>query len=378
MIFMKRKISRLLIQLFIITGTTSTAAQTGNSLEVKLGGAFRFNWLYTDWNQANKDQRSAIVYDMARLNMRASYGKIEAAAEYRMYAESAGGGILKYGWIGYNPDHRNQFRFGMTTVPFGILPYQSNNFFCNINYYIGLEDDDDYGITYRYTGEKILFNAAFFKNSDLLDGEGLPTNLRRFSYDITGHTKETNTAALRFVYKGGNKCKYEIGASGLIGQAYNIDSHNTDIRYAYAGHVVLDWDKFNFKGQYTAYDYTNEESKVTGYMTMGAFSAPYYVCDKGRTYSACLAYIVPLKNDIVDRITLFNDYSYLEKLHNGFNDSQQNVLGCTLSAGPVLVYLEWVYAKNQAWIGPAFDNSFADGPDNKWHSRLNVNIGFYF
>ena len=375
---MKRNLNRIFILLFLITGVIGAKAQTDNTLNVKLGGAFRFNWQYTDWNQASKDQRSAIFYDVTRLNMKASYGNIEGAAEYRLYPESAGGGMLKYGWIAYNLNDKNQIRFGMTSVPLGILPYQSNNFFCNLNYFIGLEDDDDVGITYQYTGERIQVNAAFFKNSDLLDGEGAPTNTRRFSYDITGKTKETNTAVLRFVYKGGNEFKYEIGASGYVGQAYNIDSHIMNLRYAYAGHAVFDWNRFNFKGQYTEYNYSNEESKNTGYIKMGAFGLPYSVCDRGRTYSACLAYSVPIKSNTIDGINLYNDYSYLEKLHDGFNDSQQNVLGACLSAGPVIMYLEWVYAKNHSWIGPEFNNSFAEGPDNGWHSRVNLNVGFYF
>ena len=35
---------------------------------------------------------------------------------------------------------------GLTTVPFGILPYTGNNYFFNLNYYAGLEDDADMGI----------------------------------------------------------------------------------------------------------------------------------------------------------------------------------------------------------------------------------------
>ena len=84
---MGRNLNRLLTLLFIIAGSLGAAAQTGNTLDVKLGGAFRFNWQYIDWNQASKDQRSAIFYDVTRLNMKASYGKIEGAAEYRLYPE---------------------------------------------------------------------------------------------------------------------------------------------------------------------------------------------------------------------------------------------------------------------------------------------------
>lgn len=375
---MKDTFKYILLFTISLVFTVSVSAQTTNSLKVKLGGAFRFNWRYADWNDANKKQGSSILYDMARLNLKASYGKIEAAGEYRFYAESCGGGMLKYGWIGYNPNSRNQIRFGLTTVPFGILPYQSNSYFFNINYYIGLEDDDDLGITYQYLTDHLQLNVAYFKNSDLLDSEGSPTNARRYSYDIAGKTKETNTVAARIAYKGGDELKFEVGASGYVGQGYNIDSQKSDARYAYAGHVVLDYNRFNFKGQYTEYDYSNEESKNTGCVTMGAFNAPYLVCDRGNTISGCLAYSIPIKSKIIDGITVYNDYSYLHKKHDGFNDSQQNDLGCSLSAGPVFVYLDWIYAKNQSWIGPDWNNAFAEGLDNKWHSRVNLNVGIYF
>lgn len=362
----------------ILCLTDGVSAQTKNSLKVKFGGAFRFNWRYQDWNDANKKQGSAIQYDMARINMGATYGKIQAAAEYRFYAQSSGGGMLKYGWIGYNINDKNQVRFGLTTVPFGILPYQSNSYFFNINYYIGLEDDDDVGITYQYAGDHLQLNAGFFKNSDLLDGEGSPTNAKRYSYDLAGRTKETNTGALRVAYKGGDDLKYEIGASGWLGQAYNIDSKTFDTRYALAGHAVLNWKRWNLKTQATHYDYSCEESKNTGYVTMAAFDAPYNVADKGQTYSACLAYTIPIKKGVIDAITIYNDYSYMHKKHEGFNDSQENDLGCSVSAGPVFIYADIVSAKNHSWIGPEWSDSFSGGLDNKWHTRVNLNVGIYF
>lgn len=361
-----------------LEGTTLKAQMGKDTLKVKFGGAFRFNWRYQDWNDANKKQGSAILYDMARINMGVTYGKIQAAAEYRFYAQSCGGGILKNGWIGYNFNEKNQVRFGLTTVPFGILPYQSNSYFFNINYYIGLEDDDDTGITYQYSGKHWQVNAGFFKNSDLLDGEGSPTSAKRYSVDIAGRTKEVNTGALRLAYKGGDDFKYEIGASGWVGQAYNIDSQKSDVRYALAGHAVLGWKNWNLKTQFTHYDYSCEESKETGYVTMASFDAPYHVADKGQTYSACLAYTLPINKGVFDAVTFYNDYSYLHKQNSGFNDSKQNDLGCSLAAGPVFIYLDWIYAKNQAWIGPEWNDSFAAGTDNKWHSRVNLNVGIYF
>lgn len=356
----------------------SALAYGSDSLRVKLGGAYRFNWRYNDWSEANKKQGGAIVYDMARLNMSASYGRLKTSAEFRYYAESSGGGILKNGWIGYDIDSKNRVRFGLTSVPYGILPFQSNSYFLNINYYIGLEDDDDLGIAYQYLGEHVQLDAAFFKNSDLLDGEGEESSAKRYSYDLGGRTKEINTGVVRIAYKGGDVFRYEVGISGYIGQAYNIDSGEKDARYSYAGHAVFDWKRWNIKTQITRYNYSCSESKSTGYVTMTAFNAPYFVCDKGNTVSFCLAYSIPVLGNILDGIKVYNDYSHLFKAHEGYNDSQQNILGCCLSAGPMIIYFDWVFARNHSWIGPDWNGAFAQGADNKWHSRINLNVGIYF
>jgi hypothetical protein len=367
----------LLVSAFLII-SISLQAQNGEKPQLTMGGAFRFNCRYNDWNEANRKQRGSMQYDMFRINADAIYKKIQAHAEYRFYSKSNGGGMLKSGWIGYNFDEKNQLRFGQTTVPFGILPYQSNSYFFNINYYIGLEDDDDMGISYQHSSKQWQMNIAFFKNSDLLNSEASEISASRYSYDIGGRSKEINTVVGRVAYKGGKGLKYEFGASGFLGQTYNIDSKKNDGRYAYAAHAILDWNRWNLKTQFTLYDYSNEESRKTNSVTMVAFDAPYKVADKGKTYSACLSYTIHFKNKFVESIKIYNDYSYLNKSNHKFNDSQQNVFGCSVSAGPILVYADIVTAKNQSWINPEWDNSFADGANDKWHTRLNLNVGYYF
>ena len=68
----------------------------------------------------------------------------------------------------------------------------------------------------------------------------------------------------------------------------------------------------------------------------------------------------------------------MHKAKKGFNDSYMNVVGCSVSTGPVYIYADVVAAKNQPWISPDWENSFATGADNKWHTRLNLNVGYYF
>lgn len=375
---MKYNIKRFIIILLGGLFVNSVCAQEREKPTLKLGGCLRFNYRYNDWNPDSRNQGGSFLYDVFRLNVDGAYRKLLFHAEYRFYSESSGGGMLKSGWIGYKFNDKNQLRFGQTTVPFGIQPYQSNSYFFNINYYIGLEDDDDFGISYQYVTKHWQFNAAFFKNSDLLNGEGSVVSGRRYSYDLAGRSKETNTLSGRVAYKGESDVKYEVGISGFVGNSYNIDSRNNDKRLAYAMHIVLDWKNWNLKTQVTYFDYGCEESKEDGYVSMVAFNAPYQVADKGQTYSACLSYTVPFVNKLVDNIKFYNDYSYMHKAKKGFNDSYMNVVGCSVSTGPVYIYADVVAAKNQPWISPDWENSFATGADNKWHTRLNLNVGYYF
>lgn len=354
------------------------SAQEQGKPILKLGGGLRFNYRYNDWSPDNRNQGGSLQYDMFRLNVDGAYKKLQFHAEYRFYSESNGGGMLKSGWIGYNFNDKNQLRFGQTTVPFGILPYQSNSYFFNINYYIGLEDDDDFGLSYQYGDKHWQFNVAFFKNADLLNGENSTVSGRRYSYDLAGRSKEINTISGRIGYKNGLDFKYEVGVSGFIGDSYNIDSKNNDKRFASAVHVVLDWRNWSLKTQVTYFDYGCEESKENGYVSMVAFDAPYQVVDKGQTYSVCLSYTIPIINKLIENVKFYNDYSYMHKSKEGFKDSYMNVAGCSVSAGRVCIYADVAAAKNQPWISPDWEGSFAVGSDNKWHTRLNLNVGYYF
>ena len=111
---------------------------------------------------------------------------------------------------------------------------------------------------------------------------------------------------------------------------------------------------------------------------MAAFGAPYRVASRADIYTAALSYTLPVGKAFLDRISFYNDFSLLHKRTKGFRDSYQNVTGCSLSAGPILAYIDYAVGKNHAWLGPEWDNAFAAGPNNGWHARFNINVGYYF
>ena len=76
--------------------------------------------------------------------------------EYRYYRDKHADGhdyfVLHDAWIGARISEY-QLQAGVTKVPFGILPYASHNWFFQLGYYVGLEDDCDLGVKYLWASD---------------------------------------------------------------------------------------------------------------------------------------------------------------------------------------------------------------------------------
>ena len=167
---MRYKESLLLPFFGAIIAVSPLAAQEKTML--KIGGALRFNYNYSDWKPENRKRGGEFDFDVFRLNVNASYKKFDLAVDYRFYPASSGSGMLREGWIGYSFNKSHRLQMGLTTVPFGILPYTGNNYFFNLNYYAGLEDDADMGIKYLFRKDRWELSLAYFQNTDLFGSGG--------------------------------------------------------------------------------------------------------------------------------------------------------------------------------------------------------------
>ncbi len=385
-----KKIFLVSVSLFVVSNVILMA---DDAPKVNVGGALRFNYNYSDWIQQSKNNLGQFGYDVFRLNANASYKKLVLNAEYRFYATTSGGAMLKHGWIAYNFNPEHQLQVGLNTVPFGILPYNSNNWFFNINYYIGLEDDADMGLKYSFRNKNWDLDAAFYKNSDVLafhSDAGISAS--RYGYDIAGRNKEINQGNLRIAYKLDGFTKHEFGASGQLGGVYNIDTEETALRTAFAFHYVFNLGNLNLKTQYTYYDigHRNAATVQSGgiaipnpdanadWIEMAAYGANYNVARQAQTYTVGLAYKLPIQGEIIDAITIYNDWGMIDKRKASYVNSYQNVTGIMLSMGPIYAYLDYAMGKNHAWLGNEWTNAFATGGNNAWSARTNLNIGYYF
>ncbi|MGL5262027.1 MAG: hypothetical protein ACRC9P_06555 [Bacteroides sp.] len=378
---------RLFFAFLFLCFFISQAVSAQSDLKFDLGGALRFNYNFSDWKKDSKKKGGDFGFDVFRLNLKGSYRSIIFDAEYRFYASSSGGNMLKHGWFGYQFNDKHQIQLGLTQVPFGILPVSSNNFFFNINYYLGLEDDYDMGVKYILQESKWQVHAAFFKNADVLDfGNKTEMSPDRYAYDVAGKNKEVNHGNLQVNYNWGTSAVQQIGVSGMLGGLYNMDTEKVGLRKALALHYTLTYRNWDLKTQFTTYsmnpkngDDKNGNPLSRDVVRLGAYGATYSVASKADTYQVSLAYTLPVHKGILDDIRIYNDFSMMHKRIDGFKDSYQNVSGVMLTTGPIFTYIDYALGKNHAWFGNAWDDSFAQGdPENKWNGRFNINIGYYF
>lgn len=358
-----------------------TQAQERELPKFRLGGALRFNYNFCDWKPGHRDRGGDFGFDVLYFKLSGSYRNILLSADYRFYSKDFGGPMLKYGWIGYQFNDRNQIQLGLTGVPFGIQPIASHNFFLQIAYYIGLEDDSDMGIKYLYQSDHWDFTFAFFKNADeLLFGSDNETTDDRYGYDVAGRNKEINQFNGQAFYKFGESTRQRLGGSAEFGQLYNLDTRDNGTHYALALHYELATERISLKAQLTTYAMypKNADGEDDEVLSMTAYGAPYLVAAKANVYMLGAGYTIPVNRKFLKKVQVYNDFGWLDKRNNDYKDSFQNVTGCMLDGGPVCIYVDYALGKNHGWLGPDFNGFGPGGKSDSWHARFNVNVGYYF
>ncbi len=360
--------------------------------EVSIGGALRYNYNYSSWKEGHQKRGGDFGLDVFRLNAKANYKKLSLDAEYRLYSTDFGGGMLKHGYVGYELNENSNLQLGLTQVPFGILPYNSNSFFFSMNYYVGLEDDYDMGIKYSYRKNNWELDLGFFKNAEELRfGSNTDTDPSRYSYDvgsiaIDGETvlrnKEVNQLNGRVGYNwGSDVVSHHAGTSVQYGGLYNLDTEEMGNHYAFEGHYKLSANRFGLKAGVAYYKYNPENplEQSKDLIAFVAYGASYLVAAEAYTYTAGASYTLPVDWDHISSFTFYNDFGMLDKSNSSFEDAFMNVTGVMVTAGPIYTYIDYAMGKNQPWLSPEWTNGLGAGnPDAEWEARFNINIGYYF
>lgn len=357
--------------------------------ELKIGGAVRFNYNLSSWKEGQQKRGGDFGYDVFRINAIAKYKGVKLNTEYRLYSEGFGGGMLKQGWLGYDFTPENNLQIGLTQVPFGITQYNSHNWFFSINYYVGLEDDHDMGLKYSHCDEKWDYALAFFKNAEEMGfGSNSDVSNSRYSYDVgsssdgLNRNKELNQFNGQLIRKfSTGSVNHKLGVSAEYGGIYNLDTENTGNHYSLAAHYELVAGKFDLKAQVSNYKYNTENPTGVSneVIAMTAYGAPYMVASEGATYTIGAAYSVPVSWGPISSLQFYNDFGFLDKQVDSFEDSFMNVTGVLISAGNVYTYIDAAYGKDQPWLGPVWGDALSMGTvGSDWEMRFNINIGYYF
>lgn len=370
-------------------------AQAEQEPLLTFGGALRFNFMHRNWERGRFDVRQPgrLEFDTFRLNAIGSYGRLGFSAEYRFYA---GYHMIHHGYVGYAFRDDLDVYVGVHQVPFGPLPYASHNWFFQLPYYVGLEDDYDAGIKLIYTPGPWDIQLAYYVNDEgSYTGNSIAS--ARYSYDVVPTTvaelgyagleedrynREINQFNGRLGYTATphERMSLEVGISGQWGQLFNDATDRFGSHWATGAHLDATIGRWNLKSSAIRYEMhpANPEGVDNRFVVMGAYDAPYMVTSSANLFLAGLAYTIPIERGPINSVQFYNNYTYMQKEEASFLDTQQNVLGALIAAGPLFIYVDLASGINHPWLGPDYGRALAAGSTDEWHSRFNINIGYYF
>ena len=373
---------------------------------LKFDGAVRMWVEALSWN----DQRKGTPeFDTARLGFKYDDGRFLAAGRERYYyytrrqTGAAKGASMLFNeslWAGYRFADKSELHAGQERMPFGLLPYASNNFFESMAWYAGYEDTYALGLQYLHKTGALSMNLGFFPSDGrhLLawtdsNGELDGLDSVRFSNHLMKSygRAEKNTVVGRLAYAipvaGG---KTEIGASVLAGRlAATNPALAGGNRRAGALHFTGEFGKFGLQLETIAYrnDFRGNGSIAGDWygacdgdcVVIGAFGFSNRMAARGHIDIANVSYKIPGSLGPFSGFVVYNDWSRLRKSAAGYAGSDQNVTGVSFSSGGWFMMVDVANATNQPYLSPGFGNALAAGRTTRASGhRFNANIGYYF
>jgi hypothetical protein len=311
--------TKLIIAALLIISQTINAQHRPMDIipkEEKLGVTAMGKYMYKDWDKGSSTKFGEFQFDHFRIWARTDIGeKFFASVQYRFYE---GWRTPQHLFFGFKFDN-NTIKVGQTWVPFGI-GWQTFDDWGNIVYYVGLQDDYDYGATWTYELNQFSFDFGFFKNQQLSS-----SNRGRYDPDIFSGSigsddtiplqkanSETNQFNFRVVYSLPVKTfNLNFGASVLYGQIYNSDVNDCGTRLAYEIHSEFQYKVFHLNLQGTFYDYDQKLPDGStqddyNFINVASWNFAYEIPRKARIISSSASVDI-----IGDKLGGYVNYSYL-------------------------------------------------------------------
>jgi hypothetical protein len=366
-----------------------------SKLQVAFAGGFALSAAFVDWRRptASGARDGDLRFSVLRIGARASYDAFKLEFEYRIYPFTQ---FLRNAVLAYHVNDRLSFDVGVSRVPFGLLPFASNSWFFGLPYYMGLEDDADFGLRAHWLPGNWDLWLTFYKNSE---GSYLGKSLdsARFSYDavqarqeeLAGsgisaarNDRETNTGAARVAYTfHQGKFAAELGASARLGQLEDLVTDQRSVYWSVAPHARITYGLTELGLEGIAYRYKphagpDDDERL---VAMGAFDAPYAMARRGYVLVANIAQGFEIAWGPLERLVVYFDTGQLWKSSDAFKTTRQLVVGSYVLAGPIHMSVDAAFGQHHPWIGPDYGAALGAGGDSaRWHHWINVNLGFAY
>ncbi|MHC9010508.1 hypothetical protein ACYX79_02560 [Stenotrophomonas rhizophila] len=357
---------------FALIATLSSAAHAAESTSttephVDIGGAVRFNYGWLDYGPTSRLQ-----LELLRADIDAGAGPLFLSAQYRWYD---GFDAVHHAYLGWNASEDTVVQAGIQQVPFGLLPFAAQSFWFGSGYYLGIEDDYDPGMVIRHRDGADQWHLGWFAG----DEYGTGARSDRYSFDVaqtdTLPYRERERLHLRYehsqAWAGGDLL---LGGSAFSGRVENVRTGQRYGHHAAAVHAQWTRDSWTTQLQWARYRYSIPSERIA----MSAFLAPFEIAAEADVPTANVAYSFG-KTRWLDNVTCYNNLSMTLPVQDApqLRNSWQNVTGCSVQKGAMLTYADWIAGKNM-WFAGGNGVGIDDGAATGWHSRFNLNIGFYF
>ncbi len=276
-----------------------------------------FYYGYRNWITGDNATSGSLNFDSFRIWAQTDVDqRFFGAVQYRFYE---GWNMATHLYVGFNINEKNKLKLGQTSVPFG-YGYQPFDDWGNIAFYVGLQDDYDYGITWAGTYGIFRIDAGFFKNQQFSSSNPGRYDADIFSGDVssdylipvTKKNEEVNQFNGRFeVRPSGDDWSIRTGLSGMYGQLYNMTTDEKGDRYAAAIHFGMNWKNFHFNAQETWYRYTQAlpdtaTQDMLDFINVSSWNFAYEIPTETYVFTTSAAYDI-----IGEKLTVHANYSYL-------------------------------------------------------------------
>jgi len=339
----------------------------GNEPYFHAGGAVRFNYGWLDYGPTSRLQ-----LELLRAHVKGGSGPMFFSAQYRWYDDFD---AVHHAYVGAEFNDNSNVKLGIQQVPFGLLPTVSQSFWFGSGYYLGIEDDYDPGVVFTHQLGDTIWHVGYLTG----DEYGSGARYDRYSFDVA------QTDALPYRERGRVHGRVEraldwnggdllIGASAFVGKVQNTRTRHHHGHQGAAVHAQWKRDGWTAQLQWARYRYDIPERRIA----LSAFEAPFEIAAQADLPSANIAYSFG-ESRWLDDVTCYNNLSMTRPVghSDGVRDSWQNVTGCSFGKGIMLTYVDWIAGKDM-WFAGGDGIGIDNGGPSRWHSRLNVNIGFYF